>query len=492
MIPKVTLISPYNNILSYGLRSIATYLRRNNVSVTVVYMINYFSDPYKLEALNGLIRLCEDSDLIGITLMSNYFSNCVQITKEIKSQLEIPVVWGGAHPTVAPEECLEHCDFVVLGEGEETLLELLTSIKQNHPVDNIRNIVVKKNKKICRNEVRPLVKREDIPVVDNNFSSDYMLINDEICKMNDQLLKRFMTSDYMTLSSLGCPFGCSYCINKKLKKLYDNKVRFGVVDDIIKELVNVKDRMPFIKHIWFEDDLFIMRPIEELKVFVKEYKNKINLPFFVSGLNPVYVTEEKLRILISAGMDRVKMGIQTGGDNTKKIFNRTMSNDRIIQAAHKINAFKNDLKLTSYDLILDNPFESSEDIVQTIRLLNDLPSPFTLNLYSLTFYPGTDIYQKAKSAGIVKDNVKDVYNKHYLKIENNCLNFIIVLYTVLKIPGVIFSILLKKRFVVRNVMIPRSLFQFVQFLGHMRRGLNLLMKGDPYILLRNLRLKVYK
>lgn len=250
--------------------------------------------------------------------------------------------------------------------------------------------------------------------------------------------------------------------------------------------------MPFIKRISFEDDAFMTRSIEEIQIFANVYKDQIGLPFFVSGLNPMFVTEEKLKMLVEAGLDRVRMGVQSGSAKSKDIFNRPISNDKIIKAAHIINKFSHEFKLTGYDLILDNPFESPEDIIQTIQLLDALPAPFTLNLFSLTFFPGTDLYQEAFSSGVITDKVKDIYNKHYLIIKNTYLNFIIVLYTIGKLPSWILRFLLNKNIIKRKKKIPNILFKFVILIGYIRRGIDLLWKGDPYTLFRHLNVKLFK
>ena len=66
-----------------------------------------------------------------------------------------------------------------------------------------------------------------------------------------------------------------------------------------------------------------------------------------------------------------------------------------------------------YDIILDSPWDTNQDAVETLMFLSKLPTPYKLNLFSLLFYPGTDLYRKAKKDGIVKDDVDDIYRKHY-------------------------------------------------------------------------------
>ncbi|MFA6322253.1 MAG: radical SAM protein [Candidatus Buchananbacteria bacterium] len=489
---KITLISPYSNLNSYGIKSISTFLRSRGITVSTIYLLNNFNHKYNPEIFNQVVELCSDSDLIGLSVMSNYFVNCVQITEEIKNQLSIPIVWGGVHPTLSPEECLKYCDIVVRGEGEETLLEIIKRIENHEPINEIPGLFIKQGDEILKNNSRLPMPVDDLVVIDNDFSSDYILLNNKIEKIDYKILKEYLTRDYMTLTSFGCPFNCSYCINNKLKEYYGATVRFKKVDDIINELILVKEKMDFTRHISFDDDAFILRSVEDLKEFAEKYQAKINLPFFISGINPMLISEDKIKILLSAGMDRVRMGIQTGSENGKIIYNRQIPNDKVIAAAQLINKYKHKLLLTGFDLILDNPFESRNDSIQTIRLLSKLPAPFTLNLFSLTFYPGTDMYKKANEAGFIKDDIEDIYKKQYHDIQVNYLNFIILLFTIHKVPNWVLNYLLSEKMMNKNLRISSQLFHFAIFMGYVRRGINFLLKGDPYTLIRHVKFSLAK
>jgi len=248
--------------------------------------------------------------------------------------------------------------------------------------------------------------------------------------------------------------------------------------------------MPFIKHISFNDDSFFHRSLEELREFAFQYKKNIDLPFFISSFNPAYSDEEKLKVLITAGMDRIRVGIQSGSERTQKLYNRTVPNEKIIKCAEMIHKYRKKLKLTCYDLILDNPFESKIDLIKTIKLVAQLPAPFTLSLFSLTCYPGTEIYEQAKCAGFLTDNLSSIYNKHYHKIENTYLNFILVTYMVFKLPKFLLNFMLK--FTGTDKKVPKKIFQTFHFIGYLRRAVDLLVKGDPHTFARHMKIGIFK
>ena len=121
----------------------------------------------------------------------------------------------------------------------------------------------------------------------------------------------------------------------------------------------------------------------------------------------------------------LKVGIQTGSENTKKLYKRSHSNKRIIQIAKEIHEFG--INEVTYDIILDNPWENDEDLIETLMLLTKLPVPYKLSLFSLKFYPGSAMYEMAKSKGIEEDELKENYSADFHDLKNTYLNKLFVL-----------------------------------------------------------------
>lgn len=100
---KLCLISPYMDITSYGLRTLSSYIKPY-YDVRMIFLrsgtedFRYkknFTYRFPPRIINQIVSLCKDCDVVGISLMTNHFDRCVQITREIKEKLGIPVVWGG-------------------------------------------------------------------------------------------------------------------------------------------------------------------------------------------------------------------------------------------------------------------------------------------------------------------------------------------------------------------------------------------------------------
>ena len=126
-------------------------------------------------------------------------------------------------------------------------------------------------------------------------------------------------------------------------------------------------------------------------------------------------------------MYEIQMGIETACERTKKIYRRSTPNEIVLRAAQSINKFKG--RVTAiYDFILDNPYETNEDIVETLEFILKIPRPFHLQLFSLIFFPGTELYNTAKKDKIITDEERDVYRKQFQFMKIRYLNLIFYLF----------------------------------------------------------------
>lgn len=142
------------------------------------------------------------------------------------------------------------------------------------------------------------------------------------------------------------------------------------------------------------------------------------------------------------------MGIQTGSERVNRnIYNRFVSNETVMRAATILNKYKDDMEFPTYQFIISNPYENSDDLAQTIRLLQKLPKPYTLEVAHLIFFPGCELSERAISDGLISDSDYTKYNIDYyderkhLKLEkkNHYLNTLIYCMRGLAMPSIIGS-----------------------------------------------------
>jgi hypothetical protein len=123
---KLAFIIPYYHLGHFGVRSMCATLNAAGHETSIIFVQDGSNsieasdaNPYEESFLSDIVQLTEGFDLVGLSLMSCHFHKASQITRGIQERLRIPVVWGGAHPIVMPDQCLEIADGVCLGEADE-------------------------------------------------------------------------------------------------------------------------------------------------------------------------------------------------------------------------------------------------------------------------------------------------------------------------------------------------------------------------------------
>ena len=149
----------------------------------------------------------EKPDLIGLTATSPELANALTIAAELKGKLSIPIVFGGVHVTIFKEQLLREnpaIDFGVVGEGEETIVELLEALDQPQKFPSIQGLIFREKDEIRQNPLRPLIPNlDDLPYPDRSGQAPDLYFRN-VPSVGYQTTAAFM-------SSRGCPCHCTYC-----------------------------------------------------------------------------------------------------------------------------------------------------------------------------------------------------------------------------------------------------------------------------------------
>ncbi len=401
---KITLISAATYPSDQGIRTISAVLKKAGHEVELIFMnlSEDYSKFYKRHELRQLHNLCKNSGLIGISSFVSTAPRAIQMIRYLeKTCPKIPLVWGGIHATISPKECIKYCNIVCVGEGEETILDLVNAIEKNRSIKKIKNLWIKDKERIVKNPVRNLIDDLDsIPLPDYDKKTHYILDHHKIRRFKEQDLDGAI----FFLTGRGCPYGCDYCSNSLLNELYKGKrkkiVRWHSVDYIIKGILKLKEKFPSLSYFDIRDDTFSLRPLEQIKEFAKKYKEKVNLRFKCLG-DPHTVSDEKIKLLVNAGCTDIIIGIQGEERVNREIYHRNQTNEDVLNAARILNKYKNKLTVM-YDVITCNPYEKPEDIINIIRLLQKLPKPYFLSVNNLVFFHGSKLHERAVNEGIIK------------------------------------------------------------------------------------------
>ncbi|MBU2102260.1 MAG: B12-binding domain-containing radical SAM protein, partial [Candidatus Omnitrophica bacterium] len=398
---KILLISFQPGLETIGLRHLHYFLLKNGHDSAILYLSMFKGNNFReSESLRRFVQEMNPG-LVGISLMSTEYHAARDVTMLLKDRLgSVPVIWGGIHPTLSPNECLAYADYVCMGEGEKTLLDIANALDRGLDLKDIRNLCYLGEAGMIKNSLYPYIKNlDDLPLCDCIPVNSFIFTGTRIEKLGRKNFSRFARYSgrvYSIMKSRGCPFSCRYCCNNALRRIYtDNPIRMRSAENVIKEIEHVLRDCPKIEYINFQDDCFLASPENELREFCDLYKQRVKKPFVIRAI-PTFVTKDKVKMLQGAGLSWMMVGLQSGSDRVcKEVYKRHISRSDFFETVTILN----DCNLpATYDVITDNPFETERDKLETVETLMKLPKPFYLQCLSLVLYPGTELFEEAQSA----------------------------------------------------------------------------------------------
>jgi len=334
----------------------------------------------------------QSPDLIGLSVLSFNYHQALEIARFIKQISNVKILFGGVHITLLPEDILKNkeVDFLCIGEGEETLKEILD---KNFNCTDIKGVWYKHQGKIIKNPSRRLIENlDELPFPDwSDFDLEkYFLIS------NNHL---------PIMGSRGCPYSCTYCSNHALKKKLEGKyVRFRSVDNILDEIgLRIKQYSgKGLKYLFFYDDTFILD-----KNFVFEFCRKFKereyhkLLKWNVNVRANLVTEEIIKSMKDAGCYEVRMGVEAANDYIRnQIYKRGMSKEQIYSAVKIIKKYNLQLRL---QFIIGAPFESYRMMKESFDMAKKINADYTL-FPILMPLPSTEIKEICEKEGLIEES----------------------------------------------------------------------------------------
>ena len=272
-----------------GIAQLSSCLKQAGHNTSLIHISEEISRQDYIDALGD-----HSPDIIAFSSISNYFSDIKTLAEWTRQEFESPIIYGGPHCTLVPDECMDTglFDIICRGEGEEAIVELCDALQNGQPITGIKNLWVKSDGKIYKNPIRPLI--EDL---DTLPSLDYELFDYET------LVDATAFGRLVTMASRGCPYNCTYCCNHTFRELYPNKnryVRFRSVDKVISEIEKGLKKYPNLKEVRFFDDTLTLKK-SWFREFVEKYKERIGLPWTCTT-RVDFLTKELLVRMKEAGL----------------------------------------------------------------------------------------------------------------------------------------------------------------------------------------------
>ncbi len=410
---RIVLLAFYN-YESHALRIFHPLLKQRGHDVHSIFFKHYFTyvPPTAAEedmVVDLITRL--RPDLLAVSVWSTYYRLAARITRRVKAAVNPVVIWGGIHAQACSEECLQHADIVCRGEGEYVLAELTDRLGLGQDFTNLAGCWVRCGEKIWRNPPRKLMADLDVlPLPDLSPNNKYYLGHG---RWRDVARWDQAAVSYDVMTVRGCPFQCTFCIHNFTRPATEGLgtyIRRRSVEHVMAELRMVKALRPRLRAIASSDDIFAP-PRPWLEEFCARYRREIGLPFVIFSF-PGMVDDRKVRLMREAGLWCTTIGVQSGSERIRRdCYERATSDETILNACR---IFARHGVVRNLDFILDNPYETDEDRRSTIDLLLRLPKPFYANFFSLTYFPGVDLTERALRDGyITRDDVEDRAEKGY-------------------------------------------------------------------------------
>ncbi|MEC7640653.1 MAG: radical SAM protein [Nitrospinota bacterium] len=323
--------------------------------------------------------------VVGFSVKSGEVNFCVAVARRLKEEFNSTILFGGVHPSVAPEDtiAIDAVDIICKGEGEEATAELLDNMEEGVVDTSIANLWFKEDGRIIKNDIRFLAQNlDDFPFPDRDLFDTQLYID------------RSGTVDI--ISGRGCPYQCSYCVEPTYQKIFKGKgkfVRYRSVDNVLKEVADLQRRFEFSR-INFVDDVFTI-DIRWLREFSAQYKKHFKIPYTCNARIEA-LREESFQLLKDSGCFSLEMGIESGSERVREqVLERKMTNQKIIDAFDL--ARKYGLRTMSFNII-GIPFETKQDIQETIKLNRRL-DPSSVQVSMFQPYPGTGLHKICKEKG---------------------------------------------------------------------------------------------
>jgi len=329
------------------------------------------------EIVEAVLAEAPDVEVVGITTWTHLYHVCCELAQAFKRRRPtLRIVLGGPHVTIFPKETLEEepaTDFVVFGEGELAMVELLAALAGGGDFSIIQGLAYRRGAEVVKNPERPILKdltKIPFPARDLMHVERYPL--------------RAWNGERMTtmMTSRGCPYACTYCF----KGLFGRKYITSPNDAIIAEMEEIHEQYG-ISHFYFVDDLFVVN-IKRLLEFVDEMRRR-RTGFKWQCLARVDRLEKEHYVAMAeAGCSKIHYGIETGDPEVMVRVDKEATLEQVRNAVtwcHEAGV------MAKGYFMIGLPGDNEESVRRTIDLSCELP--LTEAMFSLTTpFPGTALW----------------------------------------------------------------------------------------------------
>ncbi len=354
-------VTLFDTMFAYTPNDVVDYLERQQPDFFLIYD----------DGFNYLTKMC-------LTNMRDAAFKMIQIAKEKGCM----VIVSSSDATDCHEMYLQQgADFIILGEAEHTLLEVLSEFKKEHQdFSTIQGLAFLQNNSVVKTAKRNVMKElDDLPL------PAWDLIDIE--PYRESWMKKVGYFSLNMATTRGCPFKCNWCA----KPIYGNRYNTRSPENVVAELKMLKEKFNF-DHIWFCDDIFGLKP-GWVKAFAEIIeKENLHFKFKMQGRVDLLLQENGIKDLARAGCENIWMGAESGSQKILDAMDKGTTVQQIYQATRLLK--KNNIK-PSFFIQFGYPGETRNDIEKTIKMIHEL-LPYEIGISVSYPLPGTVFYENVK------------------------------------------------------------------------------------------------
>ncbi len=368
-----------------GILAVATPLLRAGYQVCIVD--STITPDFKKRVIEELA----DALCLCVSLVTGpMIRETVQIARETKRLYpDLPVVLGGWHPSLLPDQTLAaaYVDVVTIGQGEEALLEIVQRIEARESFAGIEGVGYKEDGQLIFNKPRALK-----PITEMPPKAYHLADFDAYERMCGRRWANYITS-------LACPYNCSYCTNAGV---YGRKWNALPPEQVAEETIDLARRYR-LSLLWFVDDNFMVDRERTLGIAEELIRGGANFDWSIqASINLVTrFSVEELKLLKRSGLSQVQQGVDSGSAKVMHLMNKDFQKiEMVYQAADRLSAAG--IK-PSFNMIFGYPGEGESERRESIALIMDVcrkykGAEFWTNIF--TPYPGAPVMKRAFELGI--------------------------------------------------------------------------------------------
>jgi radical SAM superfamily enzyme YgiQ (UPF0313 family) len=332
-------------------------------------------------------------DVVAVSAMTIMYAKSIHKSFELVKQVnkEIITVIGGIYPTLSSELVMKdkNIDYIISGEGEERLVDLLKAIEAGSGFDKIDGLSYRQNfdgEFIVNSAQRVLAELDAFP-----FPKYKIFEMEKYMNYGQKFTQNFQFRAFPyaeTMTSRGCPYRCIFCSSNRL---YGDKIRYRSVKNVLEEIdMLVKDYG--VKEMIFVDDSFLQTKKRAVQIMQGLIDRQYNLLWKSNNLSIFLMDDEILELMKKSGCYQLSVSIESGHPNTLKRIRKPVNLERIKAVIEKIK--KLDIELIS-NFVIGFPGETMDEIRETFRYAEEIDIDYVL--FSIaTPLPKTELYDMCK------------------------------------------------------------------------------------------------